>query len=147
MSAGPCRREDELVAALGRGFLDADLLAHLEECGSCRELRLVAGGLLEERAAAIQEAPVPGGGTMWWRMQVRHRQEARAAARRALLIGQALTLAVAMTLLLALVGLEAARGLRHVLAAVRVGNPLLLLALGAVLLAAPIGGWLAMRQK
>jgi predicted anti-sigma-YlaC factor YlaD len=147
MSAGPCRREAELVAALGRGFLDVDLLAHLEECASCRELRLVAGALLEERAAAVKEAPVPGSGTMWWRMQLRHRQEARTAARRALLVGQALTLAVAMTLLLALFGLEVARGLRHVLAAVRVGHPLLLLALAALLLAAPIGGWLAVRQK
>ena len=37
--AAACARESELLAALGRGFLDAGLLAHLESCAACREYR------------------------------------------------------------------------------------------------------------
>jgi predicted anti-sigma-YlaC factor YlaD len=144
--AAACARESELLAALGRGFLDADLLAHLESCAACRELRLVAGALLEDRVATAAAAPVPGGGTMWWRMQVRHRQEARAAARRALLVGQALTVAVAAALLIALFGARVAQTVRQAAAAVPLDHPLLL-AIAVVLLAAPFGGWLAVRQK
>lgn len=83
---------------------------------------------------------------MWWRMQLRHRQEARAAARRALLLGQALTVAVAAALLVVLLGTELAQGVRQVVATVRVDYPLLL-PLAALLLAVPIGGWLAVRRK
>jgi hypothetical protein len=144
--AAPCPREEELLAALARGFLDADLRGHLDACAPCRELRLVAGALLDERAAAMREAPVPGAGTMWWRMQLRHRQEARAAARRALFVGQAATLAVAAALLLALFGAELAHGTRQVLAAIRLSTPVLF-ALAVLALLAPIGGWLAVRQK
>ena len=144
--AAPCARESELLAALGRGFLDADLLAHLQSCAACRELRLVAGALLEDRASTVAAAPVPGGGTMWWRMQVRHRQEARAAARRALLVGQALTVAVAAALLVTLLGTEVTQGVRQMVTAVRIDYPLLL-PLAGLLLAVPIGGWLAVRQK
>jgi hypothetical protein len=145
-AASGCPREDELLAALGRGFVAADLEAHARQCEPCRELRLVVDALLDERAAAIAEAPVPGAGTTWWRLRVRHRREAQAAARRYLLAGQAVSLAVGLALLLWLFGDEAARALRQLVAAVRLSTPLLV-ALAGLALLVPLGGWIALRQK
>jgi predicted anti-sigma-YlaC factor YlaD len=146
MSAGRCEREDELLTALGRGFVYPELDAHLEACSSCSELRLVAGGLLDERVRAVGEAPVPSPETMWWRLQMRQQREAQARARRSLLIGQAATLAVAMVLIAALLGAEIAVGVREVAASIRLSTPLLL-ALASWILLAPIAGWVAIRQK
>lgn len=146
MSIIPCQREDELLDAMGRGFVGAELAAHVEECSSCSELQLVAGALLEDGAAARSEATVPGAGTMWWRMQIRQRQEAQSIARRSLLIGQAVTLAVAMVLVVALLGTDVAAGVREAIASVRLSKPLLL-ALTSTILLAPLAGWVAIRQK
>lgn len=132
-----CPYEDDLLDALGRGYVDPDLSEHAAGCVSCGELRLVAGGLLEERAAAVAEAPVPSAGTMWWRMQLRRRHEAEAAARRSLLIGQAATLLVAISLAAAFFGSEVA-------AALRVSIPLLVAF--ATLLLAPLVGWISLRN-
>jgi hypothetical protein len=150
---GPCPREDELLAALGRGFVAADLDAHAASCPDCGELSRVAGALLDERARAIAEAPVPAAGTMWWRMRVRQRQEAVARARRTLLVGQAATLAIALALVVglfgsdvAVFGSEVAGALRHLAAGVRPGTPILA-ALGAGLVLAPLAGWAALRQE
>ena len=145
MSRPPCEREGELLSALGRGFVAAELEAHAADCPACGELRLVAGALLDERVQAIAEAPVPAAGTMWWRMRVRQRQEAAARARRSLLVGQAATLAIALALVVSFFGGEVADGLRHMAATVRLGTPLLVaLAAGAVLV--PLAGWAALRQ-
>lgn len=141
-----CPREDELLTALGRGFLGLDLEAHLRECSSCHELHLVAGALLDERTTAVAEARVPSAGTTWWRMRMRHRQEAQAAARRTLLVGQALSLVVAVGVLLLVFGPALLHLVRQVASSVQLSTPLLL-ALATLLLLAPIGGWIALRGK
>lgn len=146
MSAAGCAREAELLEALERGFVGAELDAHAGSCASCGELRLVAGALLDERVEAMAEAPVPSSGTMWWRMRARHRHEAEAAARRSLMIGQAATLLVAIALVVSYFGGEIAFGVRHLVATVRLSTPLLL-AVATWVLLAPIAGWVALRQK
>jgi hypothetical protein len=146
MSAERCEREDELLDALQRGFVGAELDAHTLTCEACGELRLVAGALLDDRAVAFAEAPVPSSGTMWWRMRLRHRQESLARARHSLLIGQAATLVVALTLAIAFFGPDIAGLLRHAVATIRVSTPLLLV-VATWLLIAPIAGWVAVRQK
>ncbi|HUO86838.1 MAG TPA: hypothetical protein VM617_05565 [Thermoanaerobaculia bacterium] len=146
MSSLDCRREDELLAALGRGFVAPELERHAATCAACGELRLVAGTLLDDRAGAIAAAPVPSAGTMWWRMRVRQRQEAMARARRSLLIGQAVTLAVALTLVGLLFGADLVAGLRDLAGSVRIGTPALV-ALGISALVAPLAGWIALRQE
>lgn len=147
MSEGTrCRFEDELLDAIGRGFVNDELRGHVEACGPCRELHLVAGALLDDRRQASIEAALPGAGTMWWRMQARMRQEAQAAARRSLVIGQAATLVIAVALVASLFGVEIATGVRDVIAAVRLSTPLLVV-LSLPLLLAPIAGWVALRQK
>lgn len=141
-----CPREDELLDALGRGFLGDELTAHAAACASCSELHLVAGALLDERTGAIADAPIRSSGTMWWRMQLRRRHDAVARARRSLLIGQAATLLVAVTLVVAFFGRDITAGVRELIATMHVSTPLLLV-LAAWALAAPIAGWVVVRQK
>lgn len=141
-----CPREHELLDALGRAYVGAELESHVASCASCSELRLVAGALLDDRAAAMTEAPVPSAGTMWWRMRVRHRHEIEATARRTLLIGQAATLLIALVLVVAFFGGDVAFAVQHLIATIRVSTPLLF-ALAAYVLLAPIAGWAALRQK
>jgi hypothetical protein len=146
MSADPCRREDELLDALQRGYVGPELAAHVAACPACGELHAVAGALLDDRSAALAAAPVPAAGTMWWRMRLRHRREAEATARRSLLVGQALTLAVAVALLVAFFGAELVEVGRGLAATLRV-HTVLALALGALGVLAPLAGWIAVRQR
>lgn len=153
MNANICQREDELLDALGNGYVGPELDAHVVSCSSCRELRLVAGAFLDDRREAVIEAHIPSAGTMLWRMHMRARREAAATARRSLLIGQAATLAVALTLVIAFFGtdlrffgLDLTAGVRDLIATIRVSTPLLL-AFAMILLTAPIAGWMVVRQK
>lgn len=146
MSAVRCEREDELLDALGRGFVGAELEAHAGACTACSELRLVAGALLDDRSAAMAEAPLPAAGTMWWRMRRRRRQELEARARHTLLIGQAMTVAVAAALAIAFFGANLAVAVREIVLTIRVSTPLLIV-LAGFLLTTPIAGWVAIRQK
>lgn len=153
MSANVCHREDELLEALERGFIGPELDTHTAACTSCSELRLVASAFLDESREAILEAPIPSSGTMLWRMHMRARHDAEATARRSLLIGQAASLLVALTLVAAFFGSDMAffgsgiaGQLRNLVAAISVSTPLLL-ALGMLLLTAPIAGWVAVKSK
>ena len=145
MSAERCQREDELLDALGRGFVGAELESHVAGCTACSELRVVAGALLDDRAQAMSEASVPSSGTMWWRMRVRHRQEVTLHARRSLLIGQAATVIIALGLVFSFFGSDIAAEARQMIETIRY-TPLLFAAATAALLI-PIAGWVAIRQK
>ena len=144
--ATPCPREDEMLDALAAGFIGEELESHIATCAACRELRLVAGALLDERVQAVTEAALPSSGTMLWRMQMRRRQEAQSTARRSLLIGQAVTLAAAVVLVFLLLGGNLVREAVNVIASIQLSTPLLL-AVAIWLLAAPIAGWMLIRQK
>jgi hypothetical protein len=146
MNVERCEREDELLDALGRGFVGTELDAHAGACHSCSELRIVAGALLDDRSAAVAEAPVPAAGTMWWRMRLRRRRELESQARRTLLIGQAATVMVALVLVIAFFGADVMSLAREVVARVRVSTTLLLI-VAAWILATPIAGWVALRHK
>lgn len=146
MSAEACVREMELLDALARGYVGPELMSHVMGCDSCSELHAVAGAVLDERVSAMAEAAVPAAGTMWFRLQMRHRQEARASARRALIFGQAATLLIAIVLVASLFGTDLAFSVKHALTTLRASGPLLIAA-GAWLLLAPIAGYVAIRQK
>lgn len=148
-----CAREDELLDALGRGFIGDELESHVTSCAACGDLRLVAGALLDDRVEAFKEAALPSAGTMWWRMRIRERHDAEATARRWLFIGQAMTLTFALSLValyfgsdIVYFGTDLATTVRHMVATVRLSTPLLL-AVATCALIAPIAGWVAIRQK
>ena len=142
----PVRARTSCSTALGAGFIGEELESHITTCAACGELRLVAGALLDERVQAVTEAALPSSGTMLWRMQMRRRQEAQSAARRSLLIGQAVTLAAAVVLVFTLLGGHLAGEAVNVIASIKLSTPLLL-AVAIWLLAAPIAGWMLIRQK
>jgi hypothetical protein len=146
MSAELCRYEDELLDALARGYVGPDLKAHVDACGPCSELRLVAGALLDDRHEAMSDATVPSSAMMWRRIQMRDLQRAQSRARRSLLIGQAATLCVALGLMLTFFGSDIFAGVTEMVLAIRVSTPLLLVIASALVLA-PIGGYVAITQK
>ncbi len=141
-----CHRENELLDALGAGFVGDELSSHVVVCVSCSELRTVAGALLDESAVAMAEAHVPSSGTMWWRMQIRKRQDAQSRAQRSLIVGQAATLLIALALVATLFGSEVVIGVREIFATIRLSTPLVI-ALATWVLLAPVAGWIALRQK
>lgn len=134
-----CPHEDELLDALGRGFVDPDLRSHLRECSPCRELELVAGSLLEDRSLAVATAAVPSASAMWVRMQIRARLQAEARARRTLVIGQAISLLVAVLLVVTVVGGYLAASIPDLIMATGWSSVLILASAGATVLL----GWTA----
>lgn len=142
----PCLREEELLAALERGFLGGELEQHLTACEGCRQLAQLVEALVEDRTAAVAEAAVPSAGTMWWRIQVRQRREAQATVRRSLAIGQALTLAVAIALSLSLFGSHLASGVARLVLATQLGGSARI-AVAALIALAPLAAWMALRER
>lgn len=145
MIAQFCPREDELVDALGRGFVGPELEAHVAGCESCKELWLVASAVLDDRAHAIAQAPVPSGGVMLLRMKMREQHEAEARARRSLFIGQGLTLGIAFVIIAAFLGGPLADAALHLATSLRV-SLWLLVTIASALVIAPVAGWVAVRR-
>ena len=81
-----CHRSSDVAAAASAGELssaaDSELRRHLAECEACHDLALVISALRGERDRARRLAPAPSAGLVWWRAELRERQEAerRAAA-------------------------------------------------------------------
>lgn len=146
MSTDRCLREDELLDALGRGYVGPELTAHAAECAACSELSLVAGALLDDRREAVADAHVPSAGAMRLRLQMRLRRDAEAATRRSLLIGYAITLVMTIGLTVALLGTSVAVEVHDLITSIRLGTPMLL-GLLTWLVLAPIAGYVVIRQK
>jgi hypothetical protein len=81
-----CVRSADLLAAMTSGpvsqLSDDELLKHAETCESCREMVTVVSALRAERDRLRRNSTVPSAGLVWWRAQLRARQQAalRAAA-------------------------------------------------------------------
>ncbi len=146
MSRRLCQREDELLDALGRGFLGNEIEEHIASCDSCSELHLVASTLLDDRSQSIAEAPIPTSGGMWWRIRLRQRHDAEGRARQSLMVGQAVTLTIAIVLVITFFGADVVFAARGVIDSIQLSTPLILV-LALSLLLVPLAGWVAIRQK
>ena len=75
-----CAREQEVVAAIRSGgwptACEPALRLHVDECERCADTVLVAAALRQDRAEAIQAAPLVSPGLLWWRAQLLRRQKA-----------------------------------------------------------------------
>ena len=111
-----CAREDELLDALMLGYVGPELTEHVAGCASCSEVHAVSAALLGERREAVREAPVPAAAAMRHRLEMRLRRDVDAAARRSLMIGQALTLALAAALTYVFLGGTVAGVVRQAIA-------------------------------
>ena len=102
-----CTREEDVLDALSArrwpDRCDADLRAHVASCDICADLVDVATALLDDHEVAWRDARVPPSGVVWWRAQLRAREDAARAAARPLAFIQGVAASVAVWLVVALV--------------------------------------------
>ncbi len=107
MTIGACGRERELIDLLRSGHwpqsCDPELRAHVDACSMCRDTVAVRTALqdaaAESRGAARLESP----SLLWWRAQLRRRNEALERVNRPVAGAQRFALAVNLVVAVALV--------------------------------------------
>src|SRR5689334_16869858 len=86
MSRAECPREQEVLDSVYSGRwpdrMGQDLAGHVEGCTFCKELGMVAQALRSNFSMAIEQARVPSAGLVWWRAEIRARQESLRVASR-----------------------------------------------------------------
>lgn len=107
MSPFSCVREREVAELLHQGYwpdaCPADLRAHVEACRICSDLVLVTQALGEERKQTMPLPRLESAGALWWRAQLRHRNEAIEKMGRPLVGAQVFALAIALVAAVAVV--------------------------------------------
>lgn len=96
MTRVDCPREHEVFEALAiDGSLAGrtDLQEHVNDCDICRDIVTVALPLMKEKHVALERAHPPTSGVVWFRAQLRARQEAARAATRPITVVQGIALA------------------------------------------------------
>ena len=87
-----CPFEQELLDAVtARRWpdrADESLRSHVAGCALCADVAEIAAAFFEDRDCARAEAVVPAASAVWWRAQIRAREEAARLAVRPLLIVQ-----------------------------------------------------------
>jgi hypothetical protein len=109
MSAIECPREqdvlDEIEAGRWPELAPEDLRAHAAACAACRDFVDVVPLLREAGQASCDEVTPPSAGQVWWRAELRAKNEAARAAQRPMTIAQAIAAACTIAVLLALVSI------------------------------------------
>ena len=104
MSRIECNREQDILDAVASGRwperADAELMAHAKSCRICTEVALVSMLYHEDYSAALDEARVPSSGLVWWKSELRARQEAVRAASRPIEMVQGVSVACVVGVLL-----------------------------------------------
>lgn len=96
-----CGREQDLLDAVAASRWphrsDAALREHVSGCGVCSDVAEIALAFLQDREHAQAEARVPPAAVVWWKSQIRAREEAaRIAARPIALVQAVATICVAV---------------------------------------------------
>jgi hypothetical protein len=98
MSPFGCTREKEVAELLDRGqwpqASPEELRAHAGACRSCSELILTKQAFRQARAAAMSMPTLPSPSALWWRAQLRKRNEAIERINRPILGAQIFALAI-----------------------------------------------------
>jgi hypothetical protein len=98
-----CCREEDVLDALTSGRwpdrADDELRTHVATCDICRDVVDVASAVLMAREIEPTDMRIPSSAVMWWRAQMRARQEAAREAARPITVAQvvALVSVVALT--------------------------------------------------
>ncbi len=102
MTRFECSREQDVLDALASrrwpARCDAELRDHVASCALCTDLVAVAGALLDEADDLAADA-LPPASVIWWRAQLRAREEAARAAARPLRVAQQVAAALGIALL------------------------------------------------
>jgi hypothetical protein len=158
-----CTREADVLEAVAFGRWPdhaGDLVAHAAACSVCADLVEVARALHEDRDARCREAQLPTAGMVWWRATIRARADAARTVSQPISVAQGVAGASAVGIAWALAGaawrsvqwlawgdrvgdvvsrLESQRvGIASASALALEHGPMLLLALAACLVLAPI---------
>lgn len=103
MNIVACGREDELRKVFAAGYwptaAPAELRSHVQSCRECRDWLLVTQGLRGERSVAMRRKPTDQAALIWWRAQLRKRQDAVAQVQRPLRWAQTVSLLVGLVAL------------------------------------------------
>jgi hypothetical protein len=87
-----CCREDDVLDALTTGRwperVDGELRSHVAGCVICADVIEVASAVLEVRNDEPADIQIPSSAVMWWRAQMRARQEAAREAARPINVAQ-----------------------------------------------------------
>jgi hypothetical protein len=101
-----CSREqdvlDTLAAQRWPERCDDELRVHVSGCHICTDLAQVAMALLDDHESAHQDARLQPSGIVWWRAQLRAREEAARAAARPIAFIQGVAASVAVWLIVAI---------------------------------------------
>jgi hypothetical protein len=156
-----CPRESDVLDALASNRwphrVDRELTDHVASCTICQDVIAVAMAMQADADAAWREANVPSSGQMWWRAEMRARQDAIREASRPLTIAQGVAALLALTLA-ALVTWFAWPSVHNVLSAIGLAgegqtaftSPMLLplaIAMGALLIVAPLAIYFVVSEK
>lgn len=80
MSRVECIREQEVLDAITAGRwpekLSEDLAGHVADCAICADLGIVAESFSADYQTALKNVRVPSAGLVWWRSELRARQDA-----------------------------------------------------------------------
>jgi hypothetical protein len=151
-----CPRESDVLDAVASARwpdrAKPELVAHVAACAVCADVAVVARALRGDQDRAWEEASLPPSGQVWWRAEMRARQEAIRAASRPIAIAQgvAAALAVGLTLIAGGVAWPWIQGYLstfNVTQAALVASPFalaLLVALGALAVVAPLALYLVL---
>ena len=104
---GECEREQDVLDAIASQRwperADGDLRAHVRSCGLCAALVAVASALVDDSPAVTHESRIPSSGLVWWRAQLRARDEDTRAAARPIAFIQGVAASVAIWLLVTVI--------------------------------------------
>jgi hypothetical protein len=88
-----CQFEQDLLDALAArrwpGGAEAALRDHVAGCRICADVAEIADAFFDERETAWAEGPVPAASGVWWRAQIRAREESARLASRPIALVQA----------------------------------------------------------
>jgi hypothetical protein len=125
MICSECPREQDVLDAVQSrrwpNRASDELRAHVVNCDVCADLAVVAGALLDGDEAGTARHEVPPASLVWWRAQLRAREEAAQAALRPIRVAQ---LAAWICVALLLLGTSAALASSVTIAIARIGTAL-----------------------
>ena len=110
----PCPREAEAQAVLRRGHwpdaCEPELREHVATCDRCSSRLLLLETFQTARAQSMQAAHLGHPGLLWWRAQLRRRNEALERVRKPAMTGQLFALCISIFTAVALLGSQIRKG-------------------------------------
>lgn len=146
---------DALASARWPERVDAELADHVASCDVCQDVLTVASAMQLDHDAAWKEANVPSSGQMWWRAEMRVKQDAVREASRPVAVAQGVAVVLALSVALA-ASWFAWPSVREFLATVSfaqmpgLASPMfipLAVAMGALLVVAPVALYVVLSEK